>query len=156
MKKLVIGASLAVAGLLFSCSGGAGPEETAKLYLDAVNAEDFDKAKEYSMKESAGMLDFMKSISSMSGEKKADTPKKEIKDLKCKIEAGDSLAVCTFSVEGKEEKLNMKNVEGKWLAHQPKEGPPGGLDPGMMDMDAPADSAGAVPTSEASEPAESK
>ncbi|MFN5371616.1 MAG: hypothetical protein ACK5B6_09160, partial [Bacteroidia bacterium] len=56
MKKLVIGASLAVAGLLFSCSGGAGPEETAKLYLDAVNAEDFEKAKEYSTKETAGII----------------------------------------------------------------------------------------------------
>jgi hypothetical protein len=58
-------------------------------------------------------------------------------------------------VDGKEEKLNMKKVEDKWLAHQPKEGPPGGLDPGMMDMDAPADSAGAeagaVPVSEQTE-----
>ena len=156
MKKLVIGASLAVAGLLFSCSGGAGPEETAKLYLDAVNAQDFDKAKEYCTKESAGMLDFLKSIASMSGEKKEDAKKTEVKDLKCKVEPGDSLAVCTFVVDGKEEKLQMKNIEGKWLAHQPKEGPPGELDPGMMDMDAPTDSAGAVPTSEPAQPTESK
>jgi len=156
MKKLVIGASLAVAGLLFSCSGGAGPEETAKLYLDAVNAQDFDKAKEYCTKESAGMLDFLKSIASMSGEKKEDAKKTEVKDLKCKIEPGDSLAVCSFVVDGKEEKLQMKNIEGKWLAHQPKEGPPGELDPGMMDMDAPTDSAGAVPTSEPAQPTESK
>ena len=155
MKKLVIGASLAVAGLLFSCSGGAGPEESAKLYLDAVNAQDFDKAKEYCTKESAGMLDFLKTIAGMSGEKKTDAPK-EVKDLKCKVEPGDSLAVCTFVVDGKEEKLQMKNIDGKWLAHQPKEGPPGGLDPGMMDMDAPSDSAGAVPASEPAERAETK
>jgi hypothetical protein len=151
MKKLLIGASLAVAGLMFSCSGGAGPEESAKNYIEALNAEDFEKAKEFATKESAGMLDFMKSIASMSGEKKADAPKKEVKDIKCKIEAGDSLAVCTFVVDGKEEKLDMKNIDGKWLAHQPKEGPPGGLDPGMMDMDAPADSADAMPASEQTE-----
>jgi hypothetical protein len=155
MKKLIFGASIAVVSLLFSCSGGSGPEESAKNYIEALNAEDFDKAKEFATKESAGMLDFMKSISSMSGEKKADSTKQEIKDLKCVIEAGDSLAVCTFMVDGKEEKLNMKKVEDKWLAHQPKEGPPGGLDPGMMDMDAPADSAGAeagaVPVSEKTE-----
>lgn len=151
MKKLLIGASLAVAGLLFSCSGGAGPEESAKNYIEALNAEDFEKAKEFATKESAGMLDFMKGIAGMSGEKKDEASKKEIKDLKCKVEAGDSVAVCTFVVDGKEEKLDMKNVDGKWLAHQPKEGPPGGMDPGMMDMDAPADSAGAMPASEQTE-----
>lgn len=156
MKKLVIGASLAVAGLLFSCSGGSGPEETAKLYLDAVNAQDFEKAKEYCTKESAGMLDFLKTIAGMSGEKEKDAKKTEVKDLKCKIEQGDTVAVCTFVVDGKEENLQMKNIDGKWLAHQPKEGPPGELDPGMMDMDAPTDSAGAVPTSEPTKSAETK
>jgi hypothetical protein len=102
------------------------------------------------------MLDFLKTIAGMSGEKEKDAKKPEVKDLKCKIEQGDTVAVCTFVVDGKEENLQMKNIDGKWLAHQPKEGPPGELDPGMMDMDAPTDSAGAVPTSEPAESAETK
>lgn len=155
MKKLVIGAFFAVAGLLFSCSEPSGPEETANSFINALNAEDFEKAKEYSTKETAKMLDFMKSITGMSGEKKEEKPKKEVKDLKCKVEAGDTLAVCSYMVDGKEEKLNMKNVEGKWLAHMPKEGP-GELDPNMMDMDADTDSAGAVSTAEPSDSTENK
>ncbi len=154
MKKLVIGASLAVAGLLFSCSGGAGPEENAKIYLEAIYSTDTMKvrlAKGIATKETA--LDFFNALNIMSG---ADTSKLDLKNLKCTIEDGDSVATCKYFYDGKEQMLNMKKVEGKWLAHQPKEGPPGGLDPGMMDMDAPPDSAGAVPTSEASEPAESK
>ena len=33
-----------IAFFIVSCSGGEGPEVAAKAYLDAINAQDFDKA----------------------------------------------------------------------------------------------------------------
>jgi hypothetical protein len=138
MKKVFQFAAVAIVAVLVSCSGGNGPEGTAKGYLDALMAEDFDKAKEFATEDTKSMLDFMKSLSGMGGEK-AEGAKKEYKDLKCTVEAGDSTAVCTYKVEDKEEKLNLKKSADKWMVHMPKESP-AGMDGGMMD--APADSTG--------------
>ena len=84
---------------------GQSPQEDAFSY--ALMAEDFEKAKEFSTEDTKGMLDFMKSLSSMGGEKKEAT-KKEYKDLKCTVDAGDSTAVCNYKEEYKDEKINLK------------------------------------------------
>lgn len=133
MKKVFQFAAAAVVAVLVSCSGGSGPEGAAKGYLDALMAEDFEKAKEFSTEDTKGMLDFMKSIAGMAGEKK-EGEKKTYTDLKCTVEAGDSTAACVYKVEGKEESLKMKKAADKWLVHMPKESP-AGLD-GGMDMGA--------------------
>jgi hypothetical protein len=136
MKKVFQFAAIALVAVMVSCSGGNGPEGSAKGYLDALMAEDFEKAKEFSTEDTKGMLDFMKSLSSMGGEKKEAT-KKEYKDLKCTVDAGDSTAVCSYKVEDKDEKINMKKTGDKWMVHMPKEGAPaGGMEGGMMDAGA--------------------
>jgi hypothetical protein len=137
MKKVFQFAAIALVAVMVSCSGGNGPEGSAKGYLDALMAEDFEKAKEFSTEDTKGMLDFMKSLSSMGGEKK-EAAKKEYKDLKCTVDAGDSTAVCNYKVEDKDEKINLKKSADKWLVHMPKEGAPagGGMEGGMMDAGA--------------------
>ena len=119
-----------IAFFIVSCSGGEGPEVAAKAYLDAMNAQDFDKAKEFATEESKGMIDFMKQISAMSGEKKEGAAKEVVNDLKCKIE-GDTAAVCTYLTAEKEEKsINLKKMGDKWMVHTPKENPMGGEEEG--------------------------
>jgi hypothetical protein len=83
-------------------------------------------------------LPMMKAASDTSGGDKKEAPKKEYNDLKCKVDAGDSTAVCEFKVEDKDEKINLKKVGDKWLVHMPKEGAPagGGMEGGMMDAGA--------------------
>jgi hypothetical protein len=155
MKKVFQFAAIALVAVMVSCSGGNGPEGSAKGYLDALMAEDFEKAKEFSTEDTKGMLDFMKSLSSMGGEKK-EAAKKEYKDLKCTVDAGDSTAVCNYKVEDKDEKINLKKSADKWLVHMPKEGAPaGGMEGGMMDAGAemPSDT-NAAPATAA--PAETK
>ncbi len=150
MKKVFQFAAVALVAVMVSCSGGNGPEGSAKGYLDALMAEDFEKAKEFSTEDTKGMLDFMKSLSSMGGEKKEAT-KKEYKDLKCTVDAGDSTAVCNYKVEDKDEKINLKKTGDKWMVHMPKEGAPaGGMEGGMMDAGAemPSDT-NAAPAAEA-------
>ena len=119
-----------IAFFIVSCSGGEGPEVAAKAYLDAMNAQDFEKAKEFATEESKGMIDFMKQISAMSGEKKEGAAKEVVNDLKCKIE-GDTTAVCTYLTAEKEEKsINLKKTADKWLVNMPKENPMGGGEEG--------------------------
>ena len=119
-----------IAFFIVSCSGGEGPEVAAKAYLDAINAQEFDKAKEFATEESKVMIDFLKQISAMSGEKKEGAEKEVVNDLKCKIE-GDTTAVCTYLTADKEEKtLNLKKTADKWLVSMPKENPMGGGEEG--------------------------
>ena len=128
-NTLKLAAFALIAVFVVACSGGNGPETTAKAYIDALNAEDFEKAKEFATEDTKGMLDFMKQISSMGGEKKEAKEKKEIKDLKCTVE-GDTTATCTYMAGDKEEKLNLKKSGEKWLVHMPKENPMGGAEEG--------------------------
>jgi hypothetical protein len=125
--KLVAVALIAV--FVYACGGKDTPEKNAKAYLDAMNGEDFDKAKEFCTKETGSMLDMMKSLTASMGavNKDAKKEKVEIKDLKCTV-SGDTTAVCTYccTKEGKPGELKMKKEGDKWLAHQPKENPMGG------------------------------
>jgi hypothetical protein len=113
-----------VAVFIVSCGGSEGPETTAKAYLDAITAKDFEKAKEYSTEESKAMLDMLKQFASMGGEQEK-TEAATYSDLKCTV-SGDTTAVCTYKSAEKEESINLKKVEAKWLVHQPKENPMGG------------------------------
>ncbi len=152
MKNTLKFAAVAlIAVFVVACSGGNGPETNAKAYLDALNAEDFDKAKEFATEDTKGMLDFMKQIATMGGEKKEAKEKKEIKDLKCTVE-GDTTATCTYMAGDKEEKLNMKKSGEKWLVHQPKENPMGGGEEGGA-MEGDAGTTDTSATAPAAEPA---
>ncbi|MCB0820676.1 MAG: DUF4878 domain-containing protein [Bacteroidetes bacterium] len=119
--KLVAIALVAV--FVVACAGSEGPEPTAKAYLDAISAKDFDKAKEYSTEESKAMLDMLKQFASMGGEQEKSEAE-SYSDLKCTV-SGDTTAVCTYKAADKEESLNLKKADGKWLVHQPKENPMG-------------------------------
>jgi len=110
--------------LFVSCSQGEGPEVVAKAFIDAISAEDFDKAKEFATDESKEYIDFFKLLNGMKGMNKEDAGKLVVKDLKCKIE-GDTTAVCNFLRGEKEEGLHLKKTAGKWLVSMQKEIPTG-------------------------------
>jgi hypothetical protein len=120
-----------VAVFIVSCGGSEGPETTAKAYLDAITAKDFEKAKEFSTEESKAMLDMLKQFASMGGEQEKSEAA-TYSDLKCTV-SGDTTAVCTYKSAEKEESINLKKVDAKWLVHQPKENPMGGEMDGAMD-----------------------
>jgi hypothetical protein len=104
--------------LIVSCSGSKGPEEAVKGYFDAVNAQDYEKAKEYATEESKGIIDLWKKIFP---EKNEGAEKEIVKDLKCKIE-GDTSAVCTyFNAKNKEQSVKVKKIADKWLIDLAKE-----------------------------------
>jgi hypothetical protein len=147
-NTLKLAAIALVAVFVYACSGNSTPETNAKAYLDAINAEDFDKAKEFCTKETGGMLDMMKSLTASMGAAGKDAKKEkiEIKDLKCTV-SGDTTAVCKYccTKEGQEGELKMKKEGDKWLAHQPKENPMGGGEGAEVPV---ADTSATAPTSD--------
>jgi hypothetical protein len=149
-NTLKLAAIALVAVFVYACSGGSTPETNAKAYLDAMNAEDFDKAKEFCTKETGGMLDMMKSLTASMGAANKDAKKEkvEIKDLKCTV-SGDTTAVCTYccTKEGQPGELKMKKEGDKWLAHQPKENPMGGGEGAEMPA---ADTSATMPAADTS------
>jgi hypothetical protein len=159
-NSLKFAALILVAVIAVACSGNGGPEGSAKSYLEAYNAKEFDKAKEFATEDTKGMLDFMKNIAAMGGEKKDPTEKKEVKNIKCTVE-GDSTAICTYccNEQGAEDKISLKKVGDKWLVHQPKENNPmGGEGSGEQMMEGATDSTSApvIEPASGSTPAEKK
>ena len=116
MKKILSFISFTlITFFIVSCSASDGPEVAAKAYLDAYNAQDFDKAKEYVTEESYVMIELFKEISLKLGNGKEVAEKEVVNDLKCKIE-GDTAAVCSYLNSEKVVKsTNLKKVGGKWL-----------------------------------------
>jgi hypothetical protein len=113
----------------------AEPEEIAKLYLDAINNGDFENAKKFATEDSKSMLDFLKQIYALSPDSTEVNEKTVIKDLKCSITEGDTLAVCSYLENDEEKRLDMKNVNGNWLVHEPKENPQNEVDSEEQYMD---------------------
>lgn len=118
---------------MIACGGDAGtPEAAAQAYYDALLSKDIEKAKQYVTEETKPMMDLLGSMLAMAGD---EMPTSSV-CKECKVE-GD-MATCTMetSKEGDTEKgteeLMLKNVDGKWLVHMPKEG---GDNMGEMDME---------------------
>lgn len=121
MKKHLLFAVAAVLTVfVVSCGGsGTGPEKTAQAFLDAVDARNFDKAKELSTAESQKMIEMIAGFAEMA----PDTIEVKAKKVsKCDLE-GEDKALCTYCCdsEGAETTLNMKKVDGTWKVDMSKE-----------------------------------
>jgi|GEM_PF-2880693 len=92
------------------------PEGVTEAYQKALADVDFKKAKEFVTKESEAGVDFIEAMITAFVPEGTDIStmkrKIELKDLKCE-EKGDE-ATCTFSIDGSEEKVDLKKVDGEW------------------------------------------
>jgi len=92
------------------------PEAVTEGYQKALADLDFKKAKEFVTEESKGGVDFIEAMITAFVPEGTDIStmkrKIELKDLKCE-ENGDE-ATCTFSIDGSEEKVDLKKVDGEW------------------------------------------
>ncbi len=106
-----------------SCGGGNEPQAVAEDFLKALGKQDYEKAKELSTEKTIQMLTLIESVAKMAKANGEDIDTKKVPDFemgKCDID-GDK-AVCHYTSEGKEEKLNLVKVDGKWKVDMNKEG----------------------------------
>lgn len=106
--------TLLVGLFMLSGCGKSCPKCNAQAFLDAVQQQDFAKAKQLSTEESHKVLDFAETLTDMAGEELR--PADELKVASCEVD-GDK-ATCTYCCdeEGEDAVLSMKNVDGVWMA----------------------------------------
>lgn len=113
-----------------SCKKANGPEAVAESYLKAIAKMDYTAAKKMVTEESVATIEMLESLAGMSGEAGVDVT---VKDMKCEVKENDAVCTCVV-VKGDEEEsetVELKNIDGNWLVHQPKETP----DDDLFDFD---------------------
>ena len=123
MKKLILSLFLIGSLMLTSCSGNS-PKTVAEKFMTAVNANNFEEAGKYCDAQTSQLLtslnEMMKSMSK--GDSKDEQLFKGFKITKVE-ENGDKAKVfyTTEDSNGKENALDLKKVDGKWIVSMNKE-----------------------------------
>jgi len=116
MKKFLIffGVAAFFGLLLSSCQQSKNtPEYVADKFLTHIAKGEFEKASEYSTRETGQMLAM---AAAFAGELIEEQEKH--KDLTCQVE-GDK-AKCTYTVGDEIDTIDLVKEDGAWLVHQDK------------------------------------
>lgn len=126
MKKIKLFSMMLLSILLASCSGGNDPGKVAEKFIVAIYTADFDGAKTLCTEDSKQTIDFIAAFASQKADemKKSDV-KFEVANVKI-AEDGNSAEVTGVikgsldlesgsAIESKEEKVQLKKVDDKWL-----------------------------------------
>lgn len=120
MKNLLKLAVLAIVIVAFNACGSKTdtPEAVAEKFLNHLNKKEYAEAKKMGTEQTGQMIDMMESFSSMGAE---DT-KKEVKIENMKCTTTEDKSNCTYTSDGKEDKIDLVKKDGKWLVDMKKEG----------------------------------
>lgn len=118
MFKLAIIAVIVVA--INACGGKKDtPEAVAEKFLNHLNKKEYAEAKKLGTEQTGQMIDMMESFSTIGG---ATEEKKESKIENLKCDTKEDKSTCTYTADGKEEKIDLVKKDGKWLVDMKKEG----------------------------------
>nr|WP_314560919.1 DUF4878 domain-containing protein [uncultured Capnocytophaga sp.] len=129
MKKLFLSLFLLGSLFLVSCSGNS-PKAVAEKFMKAIYDYDFKEAQKYCDQPTAQMLSALEGFSKAVPEKEKKVKKFTI----TKEEINGDTAKVYFKTEGeeKEDTVDLKKIDGKWLVTVNKEnGKEGGKTPSM-------------------------
>lgn len=109
----------AIGYFISSCGRNDNPRSVAEKYFNAINAQEFEAAREYGTQETVNLLNMLIAFKKMSVDSTFQEVKYEI--LREKI-TGEN-AIVYYKEEGKkgELKLPMIKEDGKWKVIQTKE-----------------------------------
>jgi len=126
MKKVIIIVGIvmfSLAAIWAINSTNNPPEEVVKMYLNAINNEDWDTAKSLSTEESqefVEMFEFMAALGDMYEDvEKPEQTEWTLEKIVCQIDGNN--CVCSYLVNGQEASLVLAKRDGKWLVDQRKE-----------------------------------
>jgi|WetSurMetagenome_2_1015567.scaffolds.fasta_scaffold67513_3 hypothetical protein len=108
---------------LFSCKVNeeAKVRKVTKDFLIYLNKQDYENAKKLGTRATGQMLDMMEAFGNLGGSETTSTENLEIEILYCNIK-NDS-AICGYTTNGKEEKVELVKIKDKWLVDMKKEVP---------------------------------
>ncbi len=131
MKNLFkISLLLVVSSFIFACGGTANdPKAVAKDFMEALAEQDYSKAKDLgteTTKQTIGLIESMVQMAKQMGQD-ADNSEmtKEFEGLEnaewSDAEIDGDNAIVKYKVGDKEEKVDLKKVDGKWKVDMKKE-----------------------------------
>lgn len=94
------------------------PEFVADKFLYHLNHLEFDEAKQYGTEETIKMLDLMQSMVQMIPDQ---SPPQEVEYNIDRCEIQDNIAICYYTSNGKQDQLELRKIDKKWLVHLSKE-----------------------------------
>ena len=129
MKKLaVITKVILLAAVLVACKQNK-PEPVVEKYFTHFYRAEFDEITNYVMEEHRSYYELLKQLASSANDNQ-EKPVIKVTNIKCDI-IGDTVANCTCYVqdgdkdqdqEDREQSIQLKKVNKKWLVNQGKEG----------------------------------
>ncbi len=109
--------------LAVSCGSKDDPQATAKDFMKALADQNYEKAKELGTENTKMMIGMVESFAKMAPDSLQDDTKVDFDAIQwgeTKID-GDK-AVCHYTdPEGKDEKIDLKKVDGKWKVDMKKD-----------------------------------
>lgn len=126
MRKIALMFFAAMAFALLGCKSDSSPEAVAESFLKALYTADFEQAKSFCTEESKQAIDFVAAFASQSVDQMKNA-KVGFELLSSTISEDGSTAVVLAKITGtldlqknevveeKEEKVNLVNIDGKWL-----------------------------------------
>jgi hypothetical protein len=120
MKNLLKLAVVAIMIVAFNACGSKSdtPEAVAEKFLNHLNKKEYADAKKLGTEQTGQMIDMMESFGAAGG----NAEKKDVKIENMKCTTTDDKSACTYTAEGKEEKIELVKKDGKWLVDMKKEG----------------------------------
>ncbi|HRZ98700.1 MAG TPA: DUF4878 domain-containing protein [Paludibacter sp.] len=126
MKQFKLFSLMLLIILFASCSGGNGPEKVSEKFMKAIYTANFDEAKSLCTEDSKQTIDF---IAAFAAQKVDEMKKSDVKFEVTNVEIsedGNSAEVLGVikgsldlesgsAIESKEEKVQLKKVDDKWL-----------------------------------------
>jgi len=109
--------------VLFSCGSGSDPKSVAQDFMEALAKQDFEKAKELGTDSTKGFISMIEGLIQMMPEEKKKEGLGDISGLKwgeTKID-GDKAVVYYTDPEGKQDKIELKKVDGEWKVDMKKD-----------------------------------
>jgi hypothetical protein len=119
LKTIKIIILTSIIGLFSSCGRNDNPRSVAEKYFNAINAQEFEAAREYGTQETVNLLNMMIAFKKMS----ADSTFQEIKFEILREKITGENAIVFYKEEGKEGELKLPMIkeDGKWKVIQTKE-----------------------------------
>ncbi|MFO8065960.1 MAG: DUF4878 domain-containing protein [Bacteroidales bacterium] len=117
--------TIVMAGLfIFSaCEKALTPEQVAEKFLNLVEEQKFEEAKEYGTEQTQQVLDMYASLNQMGASMAEDEEFEpgKIEEIECVAE-GDK-AKCTYTIDGEFDEIPLVKQDDKWLVDLKKESP---------------------------------
>lgn len=137
MKIRILSVAAALICVLFSSCMKDGPAEVAVKFLDAVENEEYDLARELSTEETDKMISLLESLSDISDQNTTGVSTGDPEIISERIEGDTAFVEFKYTGEAESDMLELRRIDGRWYAHVTKES---ASDKDMVDTESDYDS----------------